>query len=267
MSTKIQVAADFKGELSLPFLRTTTLTANNVITISDNDFNSRELKVAIDRGLVTVVPTKSIKIEKEVPVAEEPVEDEEVEDEEVEDEEVVTHGVVDVTKEAESQSPSTVMSSWDPQNKEMLPSMESNRKAMGQLNSKQADDIQATKTQVGEIDFVSPVPKPTAVKKATAKKKPTFKSKKGISTKDALKNAARKIAKTVQSERKSIKPTGTQRILPTADDADALDFVPLSRPARSDDLGFVDQEQEEARIQKHPILAKKINAEMNEEVK
>jgi hypothetical protein len=243
MSKVVQVPANFRGELLLPGWRV-SLKANQTLTLSDDDFDSKNVQLAISKGFLVEknAEKKAKKKTKSKPT-------------------IDTEAKVESEAEAEALSePKTNMATWDAEDRSLLNKDDSARETMKQMKGTEME------LQVGEIDFdkdKSTAKKNTkTTKKKTkttkkAKKKKTTKKNKSSNRKKSLSKAAKgvkNIASSVKKESKSLKPVGKKR-------SPASTNMPL--PHEEEEMSFVDQEQERERLAKHPVLSKRRN---NEEV-
>lgn len=236
MSHKMKVSDKLMGELHLPNMMY-PLVPSQTITLEDDAFNSADIQLAIANGFLVCEDKQTTKTVTKTPTCKK-------------NKENVIQDIKQPkqTIPEENEEPKTCMGAWDPHKKTILDKDQSSKQTMQDLNATQAG------VQVGNIDFsdkpdaqtIKQVTKKTRVKKTTRK---TSKNK-------ALAQAAKDVAKVVANERKNIKPVGTKKV---ASSDLGEDFVYANE---TNDVSFVDQEQERERIAQNPKLKAKLNEEV-----
>jgi len=270
MSTKFKVNRDFRGELILPTLENKMLTSGSVVSLNDEQMKNPHIRMAVRSGtLVEDDPVEEIVIETKEEVVvevEEPVvvkkkrgrkkkvvseADDVVEKKTTK----VKKATKDKPKKVESEAieevkmtidlndkrpeePKTNMSSWNPEDGEMIDKTKSMKKVMSDLNGVEMDVQQSSKKET--VDFEDELNKITETLKDGVKKKiPTLNKK-------AKKKAGRKS--------KKLQPVGKKREL-----SDMLDESLSNEGSlvEAEDIIFVDAEQDKARLSQRPALKEK----------
>lgn len=228
MSIKVQVPANFTGELLLPNMKT-TLKANQTITLSDDIFKSADIQLAIQKGFLFCPVSPEVNNDQSLMVKTSP------KPKRVKRQKKKIRKATIAIKAPKE--PSTKMGSWDASSQKLINKDQSGAQTMKNLNATLASTPQSN-VQVNEIDFTN---------------KPVLEDKnKKVSVPKNINN--KKIAK----GRKAIMPVGEKRLPATGDSTDGFMYA-----NEVQDLSFVDQEQEQERIEQHPKLR---DTQTNEEV-
>ncbi len=246
MTVKVRVSPSLRGELLLPCFNS-SFKPNQLLTLSDVDYKSIGVQIALKKGFLVKEETGNETKEK---VDNKP--------------EVVIEQTVETVSQVKTvaaEDDPTNMSTWDASKQELLDKEESTKTSMEQ---RQSIDIPV---QTGNIDLFDDK-KPKKAKAARKKPKKSARKKKVTKTKKSnkkkkLQKIVQELADTVKEQKKSIEPVGVRKEEPVAGQDGAM------YANESNDLSFVDQEQEIDRIERHPVLSKKRDnqAGMNEEVK
>ena len=270
---KVRVSRKLRGELSIDAIGF-PVKAGQVIELSPEQETDINVSTAILKGLIVDVnAVKEIKEVKEESIKKEVTkkmtltelnkanQKDDLEENKIHQAE---KAIEEVQEEIDATASSTNMSSFDMEKKTLLDKDDSTKAAMDRIGSVEIEGL-----QVGtNIDFsdegaeieIDPLEKTESVdifktetknKKTTKKaaKKTTKKTAKKTTKKAAAaKKAQKKFKEAAKKISKSIKPVGNQR------EEKTTDMLILDNSGEGDDIGFVDQEQEQALIAKRPEL-------------
>ena len=255
MSTKFKISSDFRGELILPTLEHKILTSDSIVHLNNEQLKNPHIRMAIRTGtLILDDPVKEIEkmvedVEnvEEVEVAVEPV----VKKKRGRKKKVVNEAVIEKATEFKSKAvepkvveteeieisidldeslptePKTNMSSWNPENGEMINKEDSMKKVMSDLNG--IDMNVQTSSKDDTVDFEEKLNKTANDLTSSSKKKVPIMNK----------TATKKLGKS-----KKLKPIGKKR------DLFGLENESLSNEeslVKEDDILFVDAEQDRER--------------------
>ena len=238
---KFKVSNKIRGTIVLPTVGY-ALKPGQMISIAEDQSQATDILIAISRGFIEEYDD-TLKIED---VKQEPQEQDDGKLDLTKPKEAKLEFEEETQKEIEIEKKESNMMSYDLETKTILNKDDSRRTAMDRISSVDAEPVQSG----AEINFEDektekPKPRKMAAKKK-AKKKTSKKTKKAKSTK-SIKQQIDKVAAEVK---KTIKPVGKVKE-PQADNLLIYD--------NSEEISFVNEEQEQKRIQQHPILSKKVN--------
>lgn len=285
--TKIRVTNLIgKGEITIAPIPQ-ALKANHIVYLTDSELATHTIQIALKKGYLKkeVAEIREEEAEEFVPEPEEggfvevdkPSKQVSVKDllKKFKEEEQARK---DKIARENSDNAYKSMQSWNPKDKNLLSKEASQKEALDQIKSTemelQVGDIDLGENpQPADIDEINPnvdiVQKTLSKKeiasltKKTSNKKPSRGKKANLAK--ALKEAAddlKELAGKKTGAKKSLSPVGRKRPAPSADGSPSVDgFVYANE---SEDLGFVDQEQNYARARSHPVIGRL--ADLNEEV-
>ncbi len=266
--------------------------AGSLVPLSDNDLKAPDVIIAIKKGYLVEEKAKTLVIDATGKVVDQIVIEEPGPKRKIKKPATRKRSKRKSIKKAikrqsakkaikRPEDPKPNLSSWDPLEEEMIDKDESNRRVTGNVQHKthpesaksdmkswdpSLDDSNGTlidkedsakkaldqevnddlDVQIGEVDLSNTKKTKHKSIKVSSRKRSTKRSTKGTKKKS-----------------RSLKPVGRIRPEPTADgDIGGLD--PNSLPNESGDIGFVDQEQDQERINRHPILRRR--AAQNDEI-
>lgn len=255
---KVKVSTKLRGELSIDAIGF-PIKAGQIIELSPEQENSPNVLTAILKGLLSDVDAVvEAKIVKEEPLDKNVVKKMKLTDFNKQKEQEKLDDLEEekkIQKEIDATATPTEMSAFDMEKRTLLNKEESTKAAMDRINSSKIESLQVGK----HIDFsdestepdINPLkpekPVKTAKKAKKTAKKTTKKTTKKKTTAKNIGNQLKKAAKEM-----SIKPVGTVKPEATADmlvydnSGEEIDFVGRS----SEDISFVDQEQEQEALAK-----------------
>jgi len=255
---KVKVSTKLRGELSIDAIGF-PIKAGQIIELSPEQENSPNVLTAILKGLLSDVDAVvEAKIVKEEPLDKNVVKKMKLTDFNKQKEQEKLDDLEEekkIQKEIDATATPTEMSAFDMEKRTLLNKEESTKAAMDRINSSKIESLQVGK----HIDFsdestepdINPLKPEKPVKTAKKAKKTAKKTtKKTTKKKTTAKNIGNKLKKAAKEM--SIKPVGTVKPEATADmlvydnSGEEIDFVGRS----SEDISFVDQEQEQEALAK-----------------
>ena len=255
---KVKVSTKLRGELSIDAIGF-PIKAGQIIELSPEQENSPNVLTAILKGLLSDVDAVvEAKIVKEEPLDKNVVKKMKLTDFNKQKEQEKLDDLEEekkIQKEIDATATPTEMSAFDMEKRTLLNKEESTKAAMDRINSSKIESLQvgkhidfsdeSTETDINPLKPEKPVK--TAKKAKKTAKKTTKKTTKKKTTAKNIGNQLKKAAKEM-----SIKPVGTVKPEATADmlvydnSGEEIDFVGRS----SEDISFVDQEQEQEALAK-----------------
>ena len=247
---KVRVSKKLKGELYIDAIGF-SLKAGQVIELTQDQEKSQNIITSINKGFLVDVRKDEAKDKEQIAEIKEPKRKVKLTELNKIEETEETKNAEEV-EEIEIKEQPTDMAAFNMETQELLDKEKSTKTAMDRIGSMEMEPVQS-----GDVDFtdstVEPeqeVKEPKKTKKAKKAKKAkktkktrkkTTKKKSAAKVRQKLKEAAKKI-----SETKSIKPVGNKKEEPVAD--------LVYDNSDTSDISFVDQEQEQERLNKRQEL-------------